>query len=78
MLVFKIVELDKDGRYPIRLLGLVKAYTNKGAREKASDVFKNKEIVSTGFYEAILISTADIQKRKKELLNEFRKYENIK
>lgn len=78
MALFKIIELDQDGKYPVKFYGLIEAICRTKAREKASVHFKNPEMLSTGFYDVVPFDYDEIEKKKRELRKELRKYEIIK
>lgn len=78
MSIYKIEDVGMEGKGPYTVLILVEASSKKEARSKAAKLLNNKEIVATGFYQAIPMSKNEIWKRKKTLEKELSKYQNIK
>lgn len=74
---YKILELDLDAKYPIRLLAIVDAECKSFARTKAANALRNEKILHPDYCEIIAISYDDFDKKKKQLSKELRKYNNI-
>ena len=74
--LFRVYNTDDYGRETI-LLGIFQATSEKEAREKAAEKFNNREIVTTGFYDASEVSDEELEKEKKKLQIELAKLEVI-
>lgn len=66
-LLWRVSELDQDGRRAIRHWGIWKAANADEARQLAADHYKNKEMVTTGFYEAREIEQSQLDEERQRL-----------
>lgn len=67
--LFQVYECDDYGE-PKNYLGVFRASSKQSAKEAASKYYNNKEIISTGFYDAAEISVNTIKNIKDKLLEE--------
>lgn len=76
-MIFRIFQLDNDGRHEIRTLVLIDATSKNNARKRAASLLDNKEIYTTGFYDAIEISEDERQSEINKLQRMLNRYKNI-
>lgn len=69
--LFRIYEIDDYGM-PTSYLGVFIANTKEDARKIASKYYKNKEIITTGFYKAKEITQKELDKEYEELMKEIK------
>lgn len=65
--LFRVFESDDFGR-AIVYMGVFKANSDEEALEKASKYYNNKEISSTGFYNAEKVTNEELTKEKNDML----------
>lgn len=75
--LFRICELDMDGRHFRCYHGVFRASTKKEAREIAAKYYNNNDIVKTGFYYAERVTKQQLDKEKKVLVNKLKKQTKI-
>ena len=65
--LWRVSELDQDGRRAIRHWGIWRAASQDEARQYAADHYGNKEMVTTGFYEAREIEQSQLDEERERL-----------
>lgn len=77
MKIFRVFQCDEDGRDAGAIL-ILYALSIKDARAKASERLKNKEIITTGYYNARELSPESVRIQIAGLEDQLRKLKNIK
>ena len=76
--IFRIDQLDQEGRHSEGTLILVKAKDEQDARDRAAKLLKNPGISTMGFWNATQISQSDVNKKIKELEAKLKIWKSIK